>query len=92
MVQLTALRPAGQNPRQEVREMASLLWRDEALAVVKAIAPERVRSRSTREELCELIASSGPICDVRRWVVEGLKGRFEVKVPPAPLRRAMSAA
>lgn len=91
-LRLIPLRAAALNPRQEVQEVARLLWRDEAMAVARTISPEKVRLRSTREELCELVASSGSIGEVRQWVVQSLKERLNTKAPQEPLRPAMSAA
>lgn len=82
-VSLSRFREASQNPRQEPTLIASLLWRDEALELVRYIAPDRVRPRSTREELCSVIADCGSTPDVRRWVVEGLKSRFMAPSLPA---------
>ena len=90
---LTSLRAPSPNPRQNVRDIASLLWREEALAVVEVIAPHRVRSRSTREELCDVIAGAGTLVDVRRWVVSGLKRRNTIRaLQGLSLRRASTAA
>lgn len=91
-LRLVTLRAPTPNPRQEAQEVARLLWREEAMAVAKAIAPEKVRPRSTREELCDLVASSGCIGEVRRWVVQGLKTRLDTKAPQEQLRPAMSVA
>lgn len=82
-VTLTRLRDATQNPRQDPTMIASLLWREEAFALASYLAPERIRPRTTREELCSVIIDCGSTPDVRRWVVEGLKIRFTAPSRPA---------
>ncbi|MBP6748057.1 MAG: sce7726 family protein [Xanthomonadaceae bacterium] len=70
---LQTVREASLNPRQEVRSMAALLWRDEAFAL---LSPKmKVSSRANRARLYELIADSFDLDQLRPCVIQTLRER-----------------
>ncbi len=91
-LRLLERRAASSHPRQEPREIAALLWRNEVMDVARSIAPDRVRARSTREELCDVLADVGTLADVRRWVIQELRSRFERRAPRRASGSTSSAA
>jgi len=73
-VTLTPLRPSKRNDRQEAFSLASLLWRDEALAVLQSAnltAPKKASSHLLWEQL----ASAVPFDHLRQAVVDTLSQR-----------------
>lgn len=74
---LRTVREAAFNPRQEVRSMAALLWRDEALSLV--LSEMKVNNRATRAQLYDLIAQSFDLDHLRPRVIQALRGREELR-------------
>lgn len=83
---LKRVRDAVDNPRQEIRSLATLLWREEAAAVLLDETGESPSKRASRTRLCESIAEQVQLHSLRRQVVRRLVCR------QAPVRAASPTA
>lgn len=72
---LKRIRGAAMNPRQETRSLATLLWREEAAAVLLDETGESPSKRATRAQLCESIAEQVQLQPLRRQVARRLVSR-----------------
>lgn len=74
-VQLEVLRPAGMNPAIEPLQLARLLWRDEALAILDRCDAARGVRSGTREKVAARLAETLSLDELRRQVRQCLKDR-----------------
>lgn len=90
---LKKVRPAADNPRQETRSLATLLWRDEAAAVLVTETGATPPKRASRAQLCESIGEHIELHSLRRHVARSLANRqARVQAPSAlPTAPAESA-
>lgn len=72
---LKRVRDAADNPRQETRSLATLLWREEAAAVLLDETGESPSKRASRAQLCESIAKQVQLQSLRRQVARRLVSR-----------------
>lgn len=72
---LKRVRDAVDNPRQETRSLATLLWREEAAAVLRDETGESPSKRASRAQLCESIAEQVQLPSLRRQVALQLVSR-----------------
>lgn len=72
---LKRVRDAADNPRQETRSLATLLWREEAAAVLLDETGESPSKRASRAQLCESIAKQVQLQSLRRQVARRLANR-----------------
>ncbi len=72
---LKKVRDAANNPRQETRSLATLLWREEAAAVLLDETGESPSKRASRSQLCESIAEQVQLLSLRRQVARRLVNR-----------------
>lgn len=70
-VELKAIRPSTSNSRQEAFSLASLLWREEALAVLES-ANITTPKKASSHLLWEQLANSVPMEQLRRAVMDSL--------------------
>lgn len=90
------VREAEDNPRQEARSLATLLWREEAAAVLLDETGESPPKRASRARLCESIAEHVTLQALRRQVARKLVSRVAVplravtRTTPAPSASAPS--
>ena len=75
---LKKVRDAANNPRQEIRSLATLLWRDEAAAVLLDETGESPSKRSSRTQLYESIAERVQLIPLRRQVARRLISRQSI--------------
>lgn len=81
---LRTVRDAVDNPKQEIRSLATLLWREEAAAVLLDETGESPSKRASRAELCESIAEQVQLKNLRRQVARRLVSRQPL-VRPVPI-------
>ena len=62
------------NPGIDPKSLATLFWRDEAIAFLEARGERGIKSK-TRAQLCEIIADRVPLLDLRQGVRNTLKAR-----------------
>ena len=74
-VRLSYRRHAAAHTRQDPRTIAAMLWRDEALAFALNQLQHPIKSRATRDELYELIATQVPMPAIKQRVIAKLKSR-----------------
>lgn len=72
---LKKVRDAADNPRQEIRSLATLLWREEAAAVLLDETGESPSKRASRAQLYESIAEQVQLLPLRRQVTRRLVSR-----------------
>lgn len=77
-VQFRVVRKAGVNPRQDPFSLASLLWKDEALAVLTSQELD-IPKRASSHVLWENIAKTIPVDQIRDAVMETLLKRQTYK-------------
>lgn len=75
MVSLGVVRPASVNPRQETLSLLSLLWRDEAVALLDQHFTAKYKAKLTRAMLYEQLAGLADLSTVRDWVSYALRHR-----------------
>jgi hypothetical protein len=85
VVILELIRAPSANPRQEALSVLSLLWRDEAVALVDQHSTTKAKSKSTRAMLYEQLAGLADLSTVRDWVSNALRQREEWRTP-APVK------
>lgn len=73
-VDINQLRPAGANPSQDRASLASLLWRDEAICVMREHGL-RPSSRANRAQLSEMLADTLELSVLRDCVARCLVQR-----------------
>jgi hypothetical protein len=78
-IELNAIRRANGNPRQDPFSLASLLWKNEALAVLTA-EEEGVSSKVSSHMVWESIASTLPVDRIKTAVVESLLKRQDYRL------------
>jgi hypothetical protein len=90
---LKRVRDAADNPRQEIRSLATLLWREEAAAVLLDETGESPSKRASRAQLCESIAEQVQLQSLRRQVARRLVSRQtpERAIAMSPTASAASA-
>jgi hypothetical protein len=90
---LNRVRDAADNPRQETRSLATLLWREEAAEVLLDETGESPSKRASRAQLCESIAKQVQLQSLRRQVTRRLISRQSPvrAVSMSPIAPAASA-
>lgn len=81
---LKRVRDAADNPRQESGSLATLLWREEAAAVLLDETGELPSKRASRAQLCDSIAEQVQLHSLRRQVARYLVTRQATTRPAAP--------
>ena len=90
---LKKVRDADVNPRQEIRSLASLLWREEAAAVLLDETGEPPSKRASRAQLCESIAEQVQLLPLRRQVTRRLVSRQAlVRAVSSPVKALAASA
>lgn len=74
-VTLHVVRAAVANPRQETLSLLSLLWRDEAAALLDQHGTSKPKAKRTRATLYAELASLVDLTTVRDWVSHALRHR-----------------
>jgi hypothetical protein len=74
-VELGVVRAPSANPRQEALSLLSLLWRDEAAALLDRQGFTKTKNKRTRAMLYAEIASLVDLTTVRDWVSHALRHR-----------------
>lgn len=90
---LKRIRDAAKNPRQDTRSLATLLWREEAAAVLLDETGECPSRRASRAQLCDSIAAQVQLRSLRRHVARHLvcrQARARAVLPTAPSASAPS--
>lgn len=72
---LELLRAPSPNPRQEALSLLSLLWREEAVALLSRHGDARTKTRLNRSMLYEQLAAMADVSTVRDWVSHALRHR-----------------
>lgn len=72
---LKRVRDAADHPHQETRSLATLLWREEAAAVLLDETGESPSKRASRAQMCDTIAEQVPLQPLRRQVARHLLSR-----------------
>jgi hypothetical protein len=72
-------RAPGTNPRQEMVDVAGLLWKDEALAALRRVTATPVPSKATRMEIYQRLAAEVPSDELRTYVAETLRARISLR-------------
>ncbi len=72
---IKTLREATENPRQETRSLATLLWRAEAAEVLLAETGQSASKRASRAQLCDSIAEHIQLSSLRKQVARRLVNR-----------------
>jgi hypothetical protein len=81
-VSLQCVREASPNPRQDILSLLSLLWRDEAFALLQQHAG-KAKSKLTRAQVYAQLAQVSDLATVRDWVSHALRHRTEWRTTPA---------
>jgi hypothetical protein len=81
---LMDVRPSQPNPGVDARATVELLWRDEALAELKARGFAQGLSRAPRSDLWDKLASQVESDELRRAVCERVKARSRWRARPSP--------
>ncbi len=74
---ITCCRPAAENPQVEPRALAQLLWRDEAVDLLKERGIRRGVDRATKDILWEQLAGTMSVADLRTAVVTSVRNRAD---------------
>jgi len=74
-VNLEVVRAPSNNPRQELLSLLSLLWRDEAAALLAKYGANKAKAKLTRNMLYEQLAGLADLSTVRDWVSYTLRHR-----------------
>jgi hypothetical protein len=74
-ISLQLVRPPSLNPRQEVLSLLSLLWRDEAVALLRHRDAAKSTSKLTRAKLYAELAVVADLPTIRDWVSYALRHR-----------------
>lgn len=77
VVFLETVRAPSANPRQEALSLLSLLWRDEAAALLDLHGNSKAKAKLTRAMLYEKLAGLADLSTVRNWVSYALRHREE---------------
>jgi hypothetical protein len=80
MVTLTAVREAKRNPSPDPYTVAQLLWRDEAMAVLRSRDLHRGLSSGTRFRLWERMAETMTLAEIQQAVHSAITARQEWQV------------
>lgn len=75
VVCLEVVRSSSANPRQEALSLLSLLWRDEAVALLDQHGATKAKAKLTRAMLYEQLAGLADLTTVRDWVSHALRHR-----------------
>ena len=75
VVALEVVRAPLANPRQEALSLLSLLWRDEAAALLDLCRTKKTSTRLSRAKLYEELAALADLTTVRDWVSYALRHR-----------------
>lgn len=89
---LKRVRDAVDNPRQETRSLATLLWREEAAAVLFDETGASPSKRASRSELCDSIAKQVQLQSLRRQVARKLASRQSLARATPPLLTAPASS
>ncbi|HEY0995652.1 MAG TPA: sce7726 family protein [Gemmatimonadaceae bacterium] len=86
VVELEEVRPTTPNPAPEEYALAQFLWREEALAALRARGFARGFARAPRRQLWRRLAETVPLDELRALVRSTLKGRGATwrAGPPSP--------
>lgn len=82
---LRKVRDAVENPRQETRSLATLLWRDEAAQVLLDETGEAPPKRASHGQLCEWIAERVQLSSLRPHVARRLVNRQAIPKAFVPI-------
>jgi hypothetical protein len=83
---LRDVRLPSQNPQQEFKSLAALLWRDEASSTLQGAAAEVPPRRATKRQLYDRLAQCLSLDMLRERVVAQLLARVPATRPTAPER------
>lgn len=89
---LKRVRDAAANPRQESHSLATLLWREEAAAVLLDETGSQPPKRASRAELYESIAEKVQLSSLRRHVSMRLASRKEAVSTASPATTTLAAS
>lgn len=89
---LCVVREADTNPRQDPISLASLLWRDEALALLALHSDKKISTHANRAKLAEGLAALTDTPTLRDWVVTALSNRTTWRQPIAKSIRSADQA
>ncbi len=81
-VSLTSVRAATGNPRQEAHSILSLLWRDEALSLLRTHSTEKINAHASRAKHYEQLAGLADLHTLRDWVTAMLRARTTWREQP----------
>lgn len=84
---LELLRAPSPNPRQEALSLLSLLWREEAVALLARHGDTKTKTRLNRSMLYEQLADMADVSTVRDWVSHALRHRDDWRTN-APIKSA----
>jgi|LSQX01.1.fsa_nt_gb hypothetical protein len=79
-VHFSKLRQAIPNPRRDAIQVASLLWKDETVNILKKLGVSGVRSNATRYDLWSLLIETVSISELTEIITEQLRERGSWRV------------
>lgn len=82
-VALAVSRAPSQNPEQDALSLLSLLWRDEAIALLRERNGARVKSKLNRAAIYKQLAPLADVPTIRDWVSNALRNRTAWHQAPA---------